>query len=59
MKIRPVGAEIFDADWRTDRQTWWSWCSLSLNFAKRPENNQQNVNSTQSCTLLKACLLAT
>jgi len=24
MKIRPVGAELFHADGRTDGQTWWS-----------------------------------
>jgi len=24
MKIRPVEAELFHADGRTDRQTWWS-----------------------------------
>jgi len=24
MKIRPVGAELFHVDWRTDRQTWRS-----------------------------------
>jgi len=25
MKIRPVGAELFHADRRTDGQTWRSW----------------------------------
>jgi len=24
MKIRPMGAELFHADGRTDWQTWWS-----------------------------------
>jgi len=24
MKIRPVGAELFHVDWRTDGQTWRS-----------------------------------
>jgi len=23
MKIRPVGAELFQSDWQTDGQTWW------------------------------------
>jgi len=28
MKIRPVGAELFNADRRTDGLTWWSSQSL-------------------------------
>ena len=35
MKIRPVGAELFHANWRTDRQ----FCNFAIrNFAKTPEN---------------------
>jgi len=34
MKILPVGAELFDADRRIDRQTCWRWQSLLANFPK-------------------------
>jgi len=35
IKIRPVGAELFHADWRTDRQTWRSQQSLFAILRKR------------------------
>jgi len=30
MNIRPVGAELFSADGRTDRQRWWILHTFSL-----------------------------
>jgi len=43
MKIRPVGAELFVADWQTDRQTdrqtdTWRSSVTFHNFAKAPKN---------------------
>jgi hypothetical protein len=38
MKIRPVGAELFHADRRTDGQTWRSYEIVFRNFADTPKN---------------------
>jgi hypothetical protein len=38
MKIRPVGAELFHADGRTDRQDEAKLVVVFRNFAKAPKN---------------------
>jgi hypothetical protein len=48
MKIRPVGAELFHADWRTDGRTDTTKLIVALrNFAKEPKNTKTLSQDTR------------
>jgi hypothetical protein len=50
MKIRPVGADLFHADGRTDRQTDMTKLRVAFrNFANAPKNKQLYIYATQLC----------
>jgi hypothetical protein len=44
MKIRPVGAELFHADWQTDRQTDMTDLIVTFRNFANPPKSWANVN---------------
>jgi hypothetical protein len=58
MKIRPVGAQLFHADGRTDRRTDVMQLMTFRNFVMTPKNKYQNIWKNVGITLANGiCLL--
>jgi hypothetical protein len=51
MEIRPVGAELFHEEGRTDRQTWWSYWSLSVIMRTHPKTDSLWQCGVTLCTV--------